>query len=113
MKNFKKFLTLVSAILLVVTMNVGPVMAAEVYVVQTGDVLWKIARDNNTTWESLAEINNLTNPNLIFTGQELKLAATEVAEVVEETYIAENVEVMSRGTKIPAVFTYPSEGTNF
>ena len=39
------------------------------YVVVPGDVLWKIARKFNTTWEVLAEYNKLKNPHLIFPGQ--------------------------------------------
>lgn len=41
------------------------------YVVKAGDVLWKIAKMFETTWEKLAEFNNLKNPNLIFPGQEI------------------------------------------
>ena len=36
------------------------------YTVVSGDVLWKIAEKYNTTWEALAEYNNLANPNLIY-----------------------------------------------
>ncbi|MDR7857008.1 5'-nucleotidase C-terminal domain-containing protein [Tissierella sp.] len=42
---------------------------AEEYVVKPGDVLWKIAKMYNTTWEKLAEYNNLKNPHLIFPNQ--------------------------------------------
>lgn len=42
---------------------------SEKYVVKSGDVLWKIARDFDTTWQELAEYNDLDNPNLIFPGQ--------------------------------------------
>lgn len=41
----------------------------EKYVVKQDDVLWKIAKLFNTTWEKLAELNNLKNPHLIFPGQ--------------------------------------------
>jgi 5'-nucleotidase / UDP-sugar diphosphatase len=42
---------------------------SEKYVVKVGDVLWKIAREFNTTWEKLADYNNLENPHLIFPDQ--------------------------------------------
>lgn len=42
---------------------------AEKYLVQAGDVLWKIAKKFNTTWEKLAEFNELKNPHLIFPNQ--------------------------------------------
>ncbi len=41
----------------------------EKYLVKSGDVLWKIAKAFNTTWEKLAEDNGLKNPNLIFPDQ--------------------------------------------
>ena len=49
----------------------APVPQPEVrkYVVKAGDVLWKIARSFDTTWEKLAEFNSLKNPHLIFQGQ--------------------------------------------
>lgn len=43
----------------------------EVYVVNPGDVLWKIAEELDATWEDLAEYNELDNPHLIFPGQEI------------------------------------------
>lgn len=39
------------------------------YSVVSGDVLWRIARKYDTTWEKLAEYNNLKNPHLIFPNQ--------------------------------------------
>lgn len=39
------------------------------YKVVKGDVLWKIARKYNTTWQKLAEYNKLKNPHLIFPNQ--------------------------------------------
>lgn len=42
-----------------------------VYIVQPGDTLWRIAQDNGTTVEELARINQLDNPHLIRVGQKL------------------------------------------
>lgn len=47
----------------------------DTYEVVSGDVLWRIAQAHGTTWEKLAEINELANPNLIFPGQELMVPA--------------------------------------
>ncbi|WP_353095967.1 5'-nucleotidase C-terminal domain-containing protein [Tissierella praeacuta] len=44
-------------------------LEAQKYVVKSGDVLWKIAKQFNTTWEKLAEYNKLKNPHLIFPNQ--------------------------------------------
>lgn len=43
------------------------------YIVQPGDVLWKIAEKYGTTFEELAELNKLDNPHLIVSGQKLIL----------------------------------------
>lgn len=45
-----------------------PVETADKYTVVSGDMLWKIAQKFNTTWEKIAELNKLSNPNLIFPG---------------------------------------------
>lgn len=41
------------------------------YIVKTGDVLWKIAKQFGKTWQELAKYNKLKNPHLIFPGQKL------------------------------------------
>jgi hypothetical protein len=61
---------------------VFPVLGDDVYVVRDGDVLWRIARDHDMTWEELAEYNQLRNPHFIRVGQELLIpvASTELTE---------------------------------
>ena len=49
----------------------------DTYTVVPGDTLTKIARKFNTTWQELAEINNLDNPNLIYPGQKLRVPIKE------------------------------------
>lgn len=39
------------------------------YTVKSGDMLWKIALKYNTTYQEIAKINNIFNPNLIYPGQ--------------------------------------------
>jgi len=41
------------------------------YIVVSGDTLSEIASKYHTTWQTLASINHLANPNLIFPGQHL------------------------------------------
>lgn len=43
----------------------------EVYIVVSGDVLWRIAQKYNITWEELAQYNKLANPHLIFPNQKI------------------------------------------
>lgn len=49
-----------------------------VYIVKSGDTLSKIAAKYHTTYQKLAEYNNIANPNLIRVGQEIKIPGTEV-----------------------------------
>lgn len=42
-----------------------------VYVVKSGDTLYAIGLNHDTTWQALAEYNNLKNPSLIFPAQEI------------------------------------------
>ena len=44
------------------------------YIIKKGDTLSKIAKENNTTVENLAKINQIQNPNLIYVGQKLKIS---------------------------------------
>lgn len=50
-----------------------PQPSASTYTVAGGDTLGNIARRFSTTWQTLAQINNIANPNLIFPGQVLSL----------------------------------------
>lgn len=42
-----------------------------VYVVQPGDTLSQIACELNVNWKTLADTNNISNPNLIYVGQKI------------------------------------------
>lgn len=46
---------------------------AAYHIVAPGDMLWKIAAKHNTTWQRLAKINKIKNPNLIHPGQKIML----------------------------------------
>ncbi len=43
------------------------------HIVVRGDTLYRIGLKNGTTWQKLAEYNNLKNPSLIFPGQQILL----------------------------------------
>ena len=45
------------------------------YTVKSGDTLSEIAAANGTTVDDLVRINGISNPNLIYAGQEIKLSA--------------------------------------
>ena len=50
-----------------------PVASGGEYVVRPGDNLFRIALNNNTTVTTLANLNGITNPRLIYAGQRLRL----------------------------------------
>lgn len=52
---------------------VAPVAAPQVYTVQKGDNLTKIAKKYGTTVSELARKNNIANPNLIYVGQKITI----------------------------------------
>lgn len=47
----------------------------ESYIVQKGDVLSRLAVDFNTTTKNLIAMNNLSNPDVLYVGQELRIPA--------------------------------------
>lgn len=52
-------------------------MAVTTYTVVSGDTLWGIANRNGTTYQELARINNIPNPNLIYVNQVIKIGGSE------------------------------------
>lgn len=46
---------------------------AKYYIIQSGDTLSQIAKDNNTTVNQLVNWNNIKNPNLIYAGQKIRV----------------------------------------
>lgn len=54
------------------------------YTVKSGDTLYKIATQNNTTVDILKELNNLSS-NTLSIGQVLKLPSTEIIEIPSTT----------------------------
>lgn len=61
----------------------GPLAAQEtgddaLYIVQRGDTLIKIANRHNRSVEAIAGFNDLSDPSLIFVGQELRIPPAEI-----------------------------------
>ncbi len=53
--------------------------SAKVHVVQSGETLSGIAGKYGTSYQTLASLNGLSNPNLIYVGQQLKVSGTASA----------------------------------
>lgn len=53
--------------------NTQPAQITSTYTVRSGDTLSSIAAKFNTSYQALASLNNISNPNLIFAGQVLRV----------------------------------------
>ena len=60
-------------VLKIYTNGSAPKDSKEYYTVVSGDTLSGIAARYGTTWQWLAEVNNIANPNLIYPGQVLRV----------------------------------------
>lgn len=56
------------------------------YIVQAGDTLSEIAAKFGTTYQHLAEINGIANPNLIYVGQEIRIDGTAPTSIGNDEY---------------------------
>ena len=63
------------------------------YVVKKGDTLSAIASKYNTNYKSLAEYNNIKNPNKIYPGQIIKIPNKEAS--APTTYIVKKKDTLS------------------
>lgn len=68
--------------------------------VQWGDTLSQIAREYNTSYQYLAQINNIPNPNLIYVGQTLKVPKLENNNIHDSSHILYIVEPGNTLTQI-------------
>lgn len=74
--------------------------APTTYIIQPGDTLRSIADRYELTVDQLMLANNITNPDLIMRGQELKVWTTEsVSEPVEEVIEAEAAQIAETETE--------------
>lgn len=65
------------------------------YIVKSGDTLSEIAQKYNTTYQKIAQDNNIENPNLIYPNQKLKIY-TNVSQGTNETiYIVKSGDTLS------------------
>lgn len=65
------------------------------YVVKSGDTLSGIALKFGTTVQELAQLNNIKNPNLIYSGQVLKLPVSNSSNKYQRTYVVQSGDTLS------------------
>lgn len=57
----------------------APARATKTYTVRYGDTLGQIAANNGTTTQALQALNGLSNPNMIYAGQTLRIAGSAIS----------------------------------
>ena len=65
------------------------------YIVKSGDTLSEIAEKYNTTYQKIAKDNNISNPNLIYPNQKLKIYTNVSQETNETIYIVKSGDTLS------------------
>ncbi len=65
------------------------------YVVQSSDTLSEIAARYGTTYQTLAGLNALTDPNLIYPGQIIRLPGSSAGDAVGKTYVVQTGDTLS------------------
>lgn len=69
-------------------------------IVRRGNTLSGIAREYNTSYEYLAKINNISNPNLIYVGQEIKVPVLE-EDTINDT--SHRLYIVKRGNTLTQI----------
>ncbi len=109
----KKTQRLIMSMVLIFTMLLSTTVWADTtYTVQEGDVLWKIAQDNDMDYQKLADYNNLENPNLIKVGQKLNIPDGDLTDTNEEkpdTVSESNIDITLLATSDLHGRIYPYE----
>lgn len=68
------------------TTTINTVASSDTYVVKSGDTLSGIAAKYGTTYQKLAQYNNISNPNAIAVGQVIKIPGAAPSYTVGKTY---------------------------
>ena len=90
---------LVSAAALTGTIAGATVVAnADTVTVKAGDTVSELAQKYNTTVNTIQQLNNLSNPNLIFVGQQLKVNNDNNGQAVAQQNTNNNAQAAQQST---------------
>ena len=94
---------LVSAAALTGTIAGATVVAnADTVTVKAGDTVSELAQKYNTTVNTIQQLNNLSNPNLIFVGQQLKVNNDNNGQAVAQQNTNNNAQAAQQATSAQA-----------
>lgn len=83
-----------------------------IYIVQAGDSLSKIAAKYNTTYQKLAEYNNIKNPNIINVGQKIKIPQVATKPTTPPAAQVPETNTNNKGETINMELRLLSKGMN-
>jgi LysM repeat protein len=64
------------------------------YTVKNGDTLFNISQKYNIRWDSIAQINNLSEPYVLQIGQSLKIPQATTSKVTDKVYTIKEGETL-------------------
>ncbi len=64
------------------------------YTVKNGDTLFNISQSYNVRWDSIAQINNLSEPYIVHAGQKLKIPQATTSKVTDKIYTIQPGETL-------------------
>lgn len=76
----------------------APTVSSQTYTVKSGDNLSSIAAGLHTTWQALASLNRLANPNLIYAGQVLQVGSVSAQARTYTVVKNDNLSVIAGKT---------------
>ena len=97
-----KLLTKLLPVLLIVAVilpGVSPTYADAAYTVQPGDTLVKISIRFGVTTSAILAANHITNPNLIYVGQQLIIPGVSASAPAATTYVVQSGDSLSKIAK--------------
>ena len=69
-------------------------------IIKRGDTLSKIAKEYNTSYQYLAKINNISNPNRIYVGEEIKVPVLEDEKIHDTSH---RLYIVKRGDTLTKI----------
>lgn len=78
--KLKRSLSLVIIFTMILSMSM--VGFGETYVIEPGDVLWKIAQEHDMSYETLAAVNGIEDPNMIYAGDTLNVNLVKKLDLI-------------------------------
>ena len=77
------------------TPQTEPIPQFTQYTVKTGDTLFNISQQYNIRWDSIAQLNNLTEPYVLHAGLILKIPQATTSKIADKVYTIKTGESLT------------------